>query len=70
MLFLQGTKDEFASADLLRPIVQSLGNRATLHWIEGANHGFHVPKSSGRTDAEVMDDLADTISMWIDEQIR
>jgi predicted alpha/beta-hydrolase family hydrolase len=66
MLFLQGTNDEFAGADLLKPVVRSLGKRATLHWIEGANHGFHVPKSSGRTDAEVMIDLADTISRWMD----
>jgi predicted alpha/beta-hydrolase family hydrolase len=66
MLFLQGTNDEFADPDLLRPAVRSLGKRATLHWVEGANHSFHVPKSSGRSDAEVMAGLADTVSQWID----
>jgi len=66
MLFLQGTKDEFANPDLLRPVVRSLGSRATLHWVEGANHSFHVPKSSGRTDTDVMAGLADTLSQWMD----
>ncbi|HVZ13873.1 MAG TPA: alpha/beta family hydrolase [Bauldia sp.] len=66
MLFLQGTNDDFASPDLLRPVVRRLGKRATLHWVDGANHSFHVPKSSGRTDADVMAGLADTISRWID----
>jgi predicted alpha/beta-hydrolase family hydrolase len=69
MLFLQGTNDEFASSDLLKPVVRSLGKRATVHWIEGANHSFHVPKSSGRTDADVMADLADAMAAWMEDLI-
>ena len=53
MLFLQGTRDELASLDLLRALVRRLGTRATLHLAEGADHSFHVPARSGRKDAEV-----------------
>ncbi len=65
-LFLQGTKDEFAELDLLKPLVKSLGKRATLHLIEGANHSFRVPAKSGRKEADVMAELADTLTGWID----
>ena len=53
MLFLQGTRDELAELDLLRPVCAGSARAATLHVIPGADHGFHVPKSSGRSDAEV-----------------
>ncbi len=64
MLFLQGTRDEFAPLELLRPIGESLGSRATLHVIDGADHGFHVLKRSGRTDNEVMRELAQAVASW------
>ena len=64
MLFLQGTRDEFAPLDRLRPICASLGARATLQVIDGADHGFHVLKRSGRTDDEVLRELAQTVASW------
>ena len=64
MLFLQGKRDKLAELELLRPICARLRARATLHVIPGADHGFHVPKSSGRTDADVIDDLARTVASW------
>jgi uncharacterized protein len=64
MLFLQGTRDDLATIDLIRPLVASLGARATLHAIEGADHSFHVPARSGRKDADVLDELADQIAGW------
>lgn len=64
MLFLQGTRDKLAEPDLLRPIVDGLRPRATLHLVEGADHSFHVPARSGRSDAEVMDDLLDAFAAW------
>src|SRR2546421_144231 len=57
MLFLQGTRDEFADLKLLQPLVERLGARATLHLVEGGDHSFHVLKRSGRTDADVMGEL-------------
>jgi len=64
MLFLQGDRDEFADLTLLRPVVQRLGERATLHLVEGGDHSFHVLKRSGRTDADVMTELAATVDRW------
>ena len=64
MLFLQGTRDTFADLKLLRPVCAKLGSRATLHVIETADHSFHVLKRSGRTDAEVLRELAETMMSW------
>ncbi len=66
LLFLQGTRDKLARLDLLEPVYRDLGRRATLHLVEGADHGFHVLKRSGRSEEEVMDELADTTRSWID----
>ena len=66
MLFLQGTKDEFAQLDLLQPVVKKLGRKARLHLIEAANHSFRVPAKTGRKEADVMAELADTLAAWID----
>jgi predicted alpha/beta-hydrolase family hydrolase len=65
MLFLQGTKDDLADLSLLRPVVKRLGRRATLEEFEEANHSFHVPARSGRSDAQVMEDLLDRLARWI-----
>lgn len=66
MLFLQGTRDNLAHLDLLRPVCEGLGPRAELRIVEGADHSFHVLKSSGTTDAIVMKQLAATIASWAD----
>ena len=62
MLFLQGTRDALADLARLRPICEELGRRATLHVVEGGDHSFHVLKRSGRTDEEVLDELADAVA--------
>jgi len=64
MLFLQGTRDTLADLSLLRPVCAKLGSQATLHVIEKADHSFHVLKSSGRSDAEVLRELAETVASW------
>jgi len=64
MLFLQGSRDRLADLGLLEPVVERLGARATLHVVEGADHSFHVPVRSGRTDAEVIDELSDETARW------
>ncbi len=64
MLFLQGTKDKLADLNLLKPIVSKLENKAYLYIIEGADHSFHLPKSSGRNDEDVMKELAGKIKEW------
>jgi predicted alpha/beta-hydrolase family hydrolase len=64
MLFLQGTRDDLADLLLLKPICKKLGKIATLHIIEGADHSFHVLKSAGKTDAEILSELARTTAEW------
>jgi uncharacterized protein len=69
MLFLQGTRDEFADLEYLVPLVKRLGARATLKLFENADHSFHVPAKSGRTDAEVMTELLDMLAGWIEKLV-
>lgn len=64
MLFLQGTRDEFADLSLLKQVILRLGRRATMHLVEEGNHSFAVPKKTGRTRDAVMDELAETLSSW------
>lgn len=64
MLFLQGTRDKLANLDLLRPLLERVEPTPTLHVVDGADHGFHVLKRSGRTDAEVLEELCDTFAEW------
>jgi predicted alpha/beta-hydrolase family hydrolase len=70
MLFLQGSRDKLAPLDLLAPVRDRLGENATLHVVDGADHGFNVLKRSGRTDDEVLDELVDTTRAWIDTVMK
>jgi len=65
MLFLQGTRDSLARLDLLRPLLAEVKPEPQLHVVDGADHGFHVLKRSGRSDEEVLDELALTIRSWV-----
>ena len=64
MLFLQGTRDTLADLNLLRPIIEKLDDLATVHIIDSADHGFHVLKRSGKTDASVLTELAQATVAW------
>jgi predicted alpha/beta-hydrolase family hydrolase len=64
MLFLQGTRDELATLDLLTPVIERLGDRATLELYDDADHSFHVRAKSGTTDAAVRARMADAIARW------
>jgi hypothetical protein len=64
MLFLQGTRDALADMGLMKACTDSLGDRATLHVVDGADHSFHVLARSGRRDTDVIEELAATIAAW------
>jgi predicted alpha/beta-hydrolase family hydrolase len=68
MLFLQGTRDDFAAPDLLQPLVKGLTDRATLYLLPDADHSFHVPARSGRKDADVLAELLDRTAEWMARQ--
>ena len=70
MLFLQGTRDTFAQMELLGPLVKRLGPRATLTLLEDADHSFHVPARSGRTDAQVRNTMLTALAAWADALIE
>jgi predicted alpha/beta-hydrolase family hydrolase len=65
MLFLQGTRDALADLALVRGVTQRLGSHATLEAVEDADHSFHVPARSGRTDAEVLESLLERAAAWM-----
>ncbi len=65
LLFIQGTRDELAERALLEPLIAALGARASVAWVEDADHAFHVPARSGRRDADVRRSLADTLATWL-----
>ena len=65
MLFLQGSRDSLADLGYLRPIINRLGQRATLKVYEDADHSFHVRVRSGRKDSEVRDEMLDDLAGWM-----
>ena len=66
MLFLQGTRDTLADLALLRPLCDTLVPLSTLHVVDGGDHSFHVLKRFGKTDADVLAELARTVAAWAD----
>jgi predicted alpha/beta-hydrolase family hydrolase len=69
MLFLQGTRDPLASLEELEPICKKLGRHASLKVFSEADHSFHVPARTGRNDAQVLGDVLDALTAWIDALI-
>ena len=67
MLFLQGTRDGLADLGHLKPVITSLGTKATLHEIDGGDHSFAVLKKSGRTNEEALTEALDALATWIDQ---
>ncbi|NIM01947.1 MAG: alpha/beta hydrolase [Acidobacteria bacterium] len=70
MLFLQGTRDNLAELALIELACGALGARAQLHILEGADHSFLVPKRSGRTDQEVLDEAARATRRFVERRLR
>jgi uncharacterized protein len=65
MLFVQGTRDALAERDLIRDVVTDLGPHARLEWVADADHAFHVPAKSERSDAQVRQTLLDSVASWM-----
>lgn len=64
-LFLSGTRDPLCTPELLEEALAHHGGPPTLQWIEDADHDFKVPKRTGRSHAEVLDDLVARADAWI-----
>lgn len=65
MLFLQGTRDALADLAQIREVTAGLGQRATLHEVDGADHAFRVLVRSGCTDLQVLDELLQAMEQWM-----
>ena len=64
MLFLTGTRDEFADLDLLKPVVNKLRRRATLHLLDTANHGYKIQKKTRTSSEDVFVEMARVTAEW------
>jgi hypothetical protein len=64
LLFLQGDRDELADLSLLQPVLERLGPRAALKLIPNANHSYKVPARSGRSEAQILGELVQTLDEW------
>jgi predicted alpha/beta-hydrolase family hydrolase len=61
-----GTRDTLCRRDLMDHALTTVKTKWDMRWIDGADHSFHVLKSSGRTDADVIREIADESRKWID----
>ena len=69
MLFVQGGRDEqFADLRELQPVLEGLGDRASLHVIEGADHFYNLPRESCRTREDALEEVASVTAAWIRRQ--
>jgi predicted alpha/beta-hydrolase family hydrolase len=67
MLFLQGTRDKLAELPLVERLVTALGRNTRLRLLEDADHSFHVPAKSGSNDREVMREMLEVLTEWLEE---
>lgn len=65
VLCFNGTRDEFCTRELMERVLTTVTVRWTMHWLDGADHSFHVLKSSGRNDAAVLAEVAETSAAWL-----
>jgi predicted alpha/beta-hydrolase family hydrolase len=66
-LFVHGTRDEFARPDLFAAAVATMGDRASVHTVEGGDHSFALPRGSGRPAREVRAGIVAAIEGWLAE---
>jgi uncharacterized protein len=65
VLCFSGTRDALCTRALMEDALTTVRAPWDMQWVEGADHSFHVLKSSGRTDAQVIEDIAATSAAWI-----
>ncbi len=70
VICFNGTRDPFCTPDLMKAVLKNVKTDWKMHWVEGADHSFHVLKSSGRTDAEVLAEIGNAAEVWVSRSIR
>lgn len=66
MLFVQGTRDKLAERRLLKSVTKQLGKPASVRLIDQADHAFHLPARSGRSDDDVIVEILDSVAGWVE----
>jgi hypothetical protein len=64
MLFLSGTRDALNDLALFRPVIKKLGDHATLHLLDTADHGYKILKKTRQSDEDVFVEMARVVSEW------
>jgi predicted alpha/beta-hydrolase family hydrolase len=67
VICFNGTRDPFCTPSLMEEVLKRVKTDWEMHWVEGADHSFHVLKSSGRTDSEVLESIADSVAVWVNK---
>ena len=65
VLCVNGTRDPFCTPELMKRVLERVTTPWEMLWLDGADHSFHVLKSSGKTDAQVMTEVADAAEKWV-----
>jgi predicted alpha/beta-hydrolase family hydrolase len=65
VLCFNGTRDPFITRELMESVLKKVKTQWEMHWVEGADHSFHVLKSSGKTDAQALDEMAEITQRWV-----
>ena len=64
VICFNGTRDPFCTPALMEEVLKRVTTDWEMHWVEGADHSFHVQKSAGKTDSEVLESMADRSAEW------
>jgi predicted alpha/beta-hydrolase family hydrolase len=64
VICFNGTRDAFCTPEIMKRVLTKVTAPWEMHWLEGADHSFHVLKSSGRTDADVVNEMAEASARW------
>ena len=67
VLCINGTRDDFCTRSLMDEVLTTVQPAWRMHWIDGADHSFHVLKSSGRKDDDVMREIGEVAAQWVGE---
>jgi hypothetical protein len=65
VLCFNGTRDQFCTPAVMERVLRTVETRWEMHWLEGADHSFHVLKSSGRNDAAVLEEVGAATKAWL-----
>lgn len=67
VLCFSGTRDPFITPEIMTKVLERVKTKWEMHWLDGADHSFHVLKSSGRSDSDVIDEVGETVARWLEQ---